>query len=345
MSRRKGEVRRDEILRATVRELERRGFAHTRVADIAAELGVSTALVFYHFDTKEALFAAAFADAAERDVRRLDDAVARRGPGRRPAARGPAALRARSGSASGWPLWIDAWAAALREPALRRVSRRLDVHWKNAVAAVITDGVASGELTCPDPHAAAWRITAMLDGLAVQVTVHKGVVTRRELSDLGGRADRARARPAGRRSLGRLQPRVTPLGAGGWLRPASWWSVTGWSDAGRPSANGDEVGACVRPVVAPGRPAAGRGSARTSCRARRPARRSRRRGPGSGAEHEVAVRRQGVEAGLGLRPPGGRALGSDPGQEVDQPPLGGRLDVAASGCAGRPAARRSPRPT
>jgi AcrR family transcriptional regulator len=182
VSRRKGEVRRDEILRATARELERRGFAHTRVADIAAELGVSTALVFYHFDTKEALFAAAFADAAARDVQRLDDAVASRGSS---TARLRAILRLYSpvGSASGWPLWIDAWAAALREPALRRVSRRLDVHWKDAVAAVIEDGVASGELTCPDPHAAAWRITAMLDGLAVQVTVHKGVVSRRELNE------------------------------------------------------------------------------------------------------------------------------------------------------------------
>jgi AcrR family transcriptional regulator len=181
VSRRKGDVRREEILRATVGELERRGFAHTRVADIAATLGVSTALVFYHFDTKEALFAAAFADAAERDIRRLEAAVDADGPA---TVKLQAILRlyAPAGSASGWPLWIDAWAAALREPALRRVSRKLDVRWKNAVAAVIAAGVASGELTCPDPHAAAWRITAMLDGLAVQVTVHKGVVTRRELS-------------------------------------------------------------------------------------------------------------------------------------------------------------------
>lgn len=201
MSRRKGEVRRDEILRATALELERRGFAHTRVADIAAELGVSTALVFYHFDTKEALFAAAFADAAARDVERLEEAVASGGPA---AERLRAILRLYGpvGSASGWPLWIDAWAAALREPALRRVSRRLDVHWKNAVASVIEQGVADGELTCPDPHAAAWRITAMLDGLAVQVTVHRGVVTRSELTTwVAGLTERELGLPAGSLSV------------------------------------------------------------------------------------------------------------------------------------------------
>jgi AcrR family transcriptional regulator len=197
VGRRKGEVRRDEILRAAVRELERRGFAHTRVADIAAELGISTALVFYHFDTKEALFAAAFADAAERDIRRLEAAVSADGPA---TVKLQAILRlyAPVGNASGWPLWIDAWAAALREPALRRVSRKLDVRWKNAVAAVITDGVTNGELTCPDPHGAAWRITAMLDGLAVQVTVHKGVVTRHELSSwVAGLTERELGLPQG----------------------------------------------------------------------------------------------------------------------------------------------------
>ena len=127
------------------------------------------------------------------------------------------------GSASGWPLWIDAWAAALREPALRRVSRRLDVHWKNAVAAVIEEGVAEGELTCPDPHAAAWRITAMLDGLAVQVTVHKGVVSRRELNAVGGRADRARAGSAGR-------------GSQSGLRAKSGWTARGSRPAHLPFA-------------------------------------------------------------------------------------------------------------
>jgi hypothetical protein len=35
--------------------------------------------------------------------------------------------------------------------------------------------VAAGEFTCPDPDAAAWRLTALLDGLGVQVTVHRSV--------------------------------------------------------------------------------------------------------------------------------------------------------------------------
>ena len=72
-------------------------------------------------------------------------------------------------------LWIDAWSQALRSPELAEVSRQLDLRWKQALATVIREGVAAGEFTCPDPDAAAWRLTALMDGLGVQVAVHRSV--------------------------------------------------------------------------------------------------------------------------------------------------------------------------
>ena len=183
MARRKVEVRREEILAATVVEVQKSGLAHTRVSDIAGALGVSPALVFYHFDTKDRLLAEAFAYAAERDLVRLAAAVDGPGTATR---RLRAVLRLYSPVGStppGWTLWVDAWAAALRSPDLRRVSKRLDLQWKDAVAEIIAAGVESGEFRCDDPHAAAWRITALIDGLAIQVTVHRGLLTRGEMAD------------------------------------------------------------------------------------------------------------------------------------------------------------------
>ena len=86
------------------------------------------------------------------------------------------------GIGAGWALWIDAWAAALRSPEMAEVSQRLDVRWKETVAEVIRQGVASGEMTCADPSGAAWRITALIDGLAVQTTVHDGVLAKRQIN-------------------------------------------------------------------------------------------------------------------------------------------------------------------
>ena len=181
MARRKVDVRREEILRATCDEVARRGFASTRAADVANALGISTGLVFYHFESKDALLSAAFAYAAERDLARLDRAARGRGSARRRLARilmmyGP------EGEAAGWALWVDAWSAALRSPEMAEVSRALDVRWKDTVAEVIAQGVASGELTCDDPSAAAWRITALIDGLAVQSTVHPGLLSTRRVN-------------------------------------------------------------------------------------------------------------------------------------------------------------------
>lgn len=173
-------MRREEILDAAAAEVTRRGFARTRVADVASALGVSTALVFYHFGTKEKLFAAALEHAVNQDLERLDSTVEKaKGPA--DAVRRILALYSPQGSAEGWTVWVDAWAESLREPEMRATSRRLDVRWKDVLAEQIQLGVAEGVFDCPDPDAAAWRLSALLDGLAVQVLVHRSL-TRTQLA-------------------------------------------------------------------------------------------------------------------------------------------------------------------
>ncbi|MFE3634617.1 TetR family transcriptional regulator C-terminal domain-containing protein [Streptomyces cellostaticus] len=167
--------RREELLRAAIGQIEARGVAAVRIADVASALGVSNALVLYHFSTKEKLVAAAFAYAAEDDLARLRALLGRRASALR---RLRSAVRwyAPTGQAKGWRLWIEGWAVSLREPALRAVTRDLDQQWKAAIAEVIAEGVAAGEFTCPDPGGTALRLTALLDGLAVQLTSYPGAV-------------------------------------------------------------------------------------------------------------------------------------------------------------------------
>ncbi|WP_369174034.1 TetR family transcriptional regulator C-terminal domain-containing protein [Streptomyces sp. R28] len=169
--------RREELLRAAVEQIEARGVSAVRIADVASALGVSNALVLYHFATKEKLVAAAFAHAAAGDLARLRRLLGRRTTALR---RLRAAVRwyAPTGQAKGWRLWIEGWAAALREPALQEVTRDLDREWKASIAEVIAQGVAAEEFRCPDPTATALRLTALLDGLAVQLTSYRGAVSR-----------------------------------------------------------------------------------------------------------------------------------------------------------------------
>ncbi len=176
-TRKDADLRREEILRATVAQIESVGLHALRMSDVARALSVSPALIVYHFQTKETLIAEAFTWAAQQDLDRLEKLIAGL----------PTALDrlgtaldwyAPTGRAKGWLLWIEGWAAALREPELRQVGREVDLRWKESLIAIIQDGVGTGEFAAADPRGAAWRITALLDGLAVQTIVHRGIQNR-----------------------------------------------------------------------------------------------------------------------------------------------------------------------
>ncbi len=147
--------RREELLRATVAQIEARGAAAVRIADVAGELGVSAPLVLYHFSTKEKLVAAAFSYAAEGPGRTAPDPGPAGACGA-PAARGRPLVRAER-AGEGLAAVDRRLGAALREPALRRLAAGLDRQWKAALAQVFAEGAAAGEFRCPDPEAAACR--------------------------------------------------------------------------------------------------------------------------------------------------------------------------------------------
>ncbi|MFI6805119.1 TetR/AcrR family transcriptional regulator [Streptomyces luteogriseus] len=191
--------RRGDLLRAAIEQIEARGVTAVRIADVASALGVSNALVLYHFSSKEQLVAAAFRHAAEGDLAHLRKLLGRRSPALR---RLRSAVRwyAPTGQAKGWRLWIEGWAAALRDPVLREVAQDLDRQWKAALAEVIEEGVAAGEFRCPDPAGTAFRLTALLDGLAVQLTSYAGAVPRARAQEwvegaLAGELGLAQERP------------------------------------------------------------------------------------------------------------------------------------------------------
>jgi AcrR family transcriptional regulator len=172
-------MRREEILSTTVDLLDKLGLAAIRVSDVAVALDVSPALVFYHFGTKDDLVAEAFAHAVERDLHRLERAA---NGGGDPVERLRRVLRlyGPTGRATGWRIWIDAWAVAQRDQHIREVLKRLDHRWQDILRGVVDDGVATGAFTCPDAAATVARLSALVDGLAVAAVVHRSV-TREQL--------------------------------------------------------------------------------------------------------------------------------------------------------------------
>ncbi|TQL39562.1 TetR family transcriptional regulator [Salinispora arenicola] len=182
VTKRAAEVRLDALLRTACDVIVERGLANTRTADVAQAAGVSQALVFYHFATKDRLLAEAFAYAVEQDLTRLDAVMRSHSPPLTKLRR-LVRLYTPAGRPTSWAMWIDGWAESLRTPELEKTSRRLDLRWRQDLATVITDGVADRTFECADPAGAAWRISAVMDGLAVQLAVHDRVISRRQFTE------------------------------------------------------------------------------------------------------------------------------------------------------------------
>ena len=153
--------RRNEILETTCEVVIERGFAGTRIADVAKRLEVSSSLIHYHFDSKEQLLAEAFDYYANKDVAEMEGEIENA-----PTALGKLERVIQNYVPEGsddveWMLWIDGWGEALRNPMMRKISQQLDEQSIELLARIIRDGVESGEFTCPDPNAAAMRLTAL----------------------------------------------------------------------------------------------------------------------------------------------------------------------------------------
>lgn len=175
--------RRKEILEVTCEVVIDRGFAATRIADVAKRLGISSSLVHYHFDSKEQLLAEAFAHYARKELAELEADIESAPTSVEQLDRALVNSVPEGSDDMEWMLWIDGWGEALRNPMMRTISQELDEQSARVLEQVIRLGVERGEFACGDPAAAALRLTAVIDGLAVQFAAHEGVMDREQLID------------------------------------------------------------------------------------------------------------------------------------------------------------------
>ncbi len=168
-------IRKPQLLAAAAAVIAERGFAATRIADVAERAGTSAPGVLYWFDSRDALLAEAlsFAERAFHDdlaaeVAALDDPRERL-----------ATLIERSIGVDDydWVLWMELWVRALRDPRMAESRQLLDDGWRAQIASIIAEGQAAGVFAGPEPERAALELAALIDGLAVQVALDDPLVT------------------------------------------------------------------------------------------------------------------------------------------------------------------------
>ena len=178
------EERRERILRASIAVVRERGFAGTRVTDIAAAAGTSQGLILYHFGSLAGAFAASLTlledEFYEELDRNLSEVV-----GPVPRLRHIAELGAGYGPAVGdWRLWLELWVRAIRDDDARAARESLDTRWRGALRQVVDEGLAAGVFAARDPKASVLRLAALMDGLAIQLALAEPGMTTGKFTEL-----------------------------------------------------------------------------------------------------------------------------------------------------------------
>lgn len=163
---------RERILAAAVERIARDGIDEVRIARIAMDAGVSTSLVHYHFETREALLEQAleFSYELAGDVRLADAEAAGLDGVARLAAMVDQFLPYPGLLERDWILYVELWLRAVRHPEMRPTAARLYERMRAWFAAAIADGIERGELTAAaEPERLADRVLALADGYGVRV--------------------------------------------------------------------------------------------------------------------------------------------------------------------------------
>lgn len=160
-------IRKPQLLAAAAEVIAERGIAATRISDVADRAGTSSPAVLYWFGSKEQLLSEAL---TWEEDRFYADLTGRLGVGMTPPERLALLIEA-SSNGGGWLLWMELWSRALRDPGVATARGELDRRWRGVVAEIVEDGKESGEFEdCDADHVAA-TLAALLDGLAVQVSL------------------------------------------------------------------------------------------------------------------------------------------------------------------------------
>ena len=145
--------RREQMLRAALEVIIERGYAETRIADVAERTGTSPALVIYYFKTRDQLLTEAIRYSDDtwyaeylRRMEEIPTAVGRLAqliamnclPGTDPE---PGAY---------WTLWLDLWAFSPRSPGVAAVRQKSDERWRDAIRSIVLAGQEAGEFASVD---------------------------------------------------------------------------------------------------------------------------------------------------------------------------------------------------
>lgn len=182
--------RRELVLDAAVELIARDGFEGVRIADVARQAGVSTALVHYHFANRAQLLTEALTHSlsrAEQRLARTTAAAERTGAPQRLADLIDFALPVTEDDVRESRLWAELESRAAASQELAGALAQLNQRTQQPVADAVAAGLAEGVFHDCEPTEVATVAQALLAGLSVRLTAHDPGLDLPTVRDLAGR--------------------------------------------------------------------------------------------------------------------------------------------------------------
>lgn len=172
--------RRRDLIEATIAVMQRKGMEETTSRDVTQAAGVSAGLVHHYFESFDHLLATAFEQVAFADLHRVREALA---DIPEPTQRLDRLIEVFAPVDDDWQyqVWLEVWSVSARRPTLLRAAQRCNEEWQRLMADLFRDGIATGAFHCKDAEAAAWRVLALLDGMAIQTVAEQTSLPRPQL--------------------------------------------------------------------------------------------------------------------------------------------------------------------
>ncbi len=167
-------VRKAQILSAAAEVLSERGYANTRVIDIAKTAGTSPAAILYWFDGKDGLLA----EALRLREQEFHDRFTVKAEHKNSASERLRVLIEAMLHHYDWKLWMELCVLALRDKSAAAERDRIDRRWRAALRGVVREGQENGEFIDSDPDETMFILAGLLDGWAPLLAVKAKGVTR-----------------------------------------------------------------------------------------------------------------------------------------------------------------------
>lgn len=182
MKRLSGKERRHQIVEAAHAVILQKGLAATATRDVTRQLGVGSGLLHHYFSTWADLRAEVVRSFIAKEIMALEAELSDV-----PAENLIAHFidwMASDPEFRFWGLWLDAIEEARRDAELAQIIEDGHIQWHAAIVEVINRSVAAGLGECQSPAQAAWRISALIDGLMGMLVLGRATLSPRMVKEL-----------------------------------------------------------------------------------------------------------------------------------------------------------------